>query len=372
MAGEHSRSENKLNETSFYESRLKSVHKLLNTCEADGVLFTSLENIRYLSGFTGSDGAVVVTGEKSFFLTDSRYWTQAEAEIKGSEIVRYRKKVDGIASLLSDLKLRKIGFESPSLTVALHRSLAEKLGSDVRLLPFEDEIKNLRAVKDPGELALLRKAIEIASGAFDHALAITREGVLEKDVAFEMEFFMKRNGAESLAFDTIVASGPRAALPHGKASDRRISRGDLILFDYGAKFQGYHSDQTCTVVCGSPSAEQKKIYQIVKDAHDRAVESVRPGMVIHEIDAAARDYIKECGYGDYFGHGLGHGAGLAVHEDPAMNAENNGIVQEGMVFTVEPGIYIPNWGGVRIEDMVRVTSTGAEILTRQPKELRIV
>jgi Xaa-Pro aminopeptidase len=372
MAGEHSRSENKLNETSFYESRLESVHKLLNAHEADGILFTSLENIRYLSGFTGSDGAVVVTSQKSFFLTDSRYWTQAEAEIKGSEIVHYRKKVEGIASLLSDLQLKRIGFESPALTVALHRSLAEKLGSDARLLPFEDEIKNLRAVKDPGELALLRKTIEIASGALDHALTITREGVLEKDVAFEMEFFMKRNGAESLAFDIIVASGPRAALPHGKASDKRISRGDLILFDYGAAFDGYHSDETCTVICGSPGAEQEKVYQIVKDAHDRAIESVRPGIPIHEVDAAARDYIKECGYGDYFGHGLGHGVGLAVHEDPPINAENKGIIQEGMVFTVEPGIYIPNWGGVRIEDMVRVTSNGAEVLTRQPKELREV
>jgi Xaa-Pro aminopeptidase len=372
MVSKHSRSENKLNEVSYCESRLKSVHKLLNACQADGLLFTSLENIRYLSGFTGSDGAVVVTAQKSFFLTDSRYWTQAEAEIKGSEIVHYRRKMEGIASLLSDLKLRNIGFESPTLTVSLHRSLVEKLGTDVRLLPFEDEIKNLRAVKDPGELAIMRKAIEIASGAFDHALTIAREGVLEKDVAFEMEFFMKRKGAESLAFDTIVASGPRAALPHGKASDKRISRGDLILFDYGAAFEGYHSDETCTVVCGFPAAEQKKVYQIVKDAHDRAVESVRPGMSIHEVDAAARDYIKECGYGDYFGHGLGHGVGLAIHEDPTINAENKGILQEGMVFTIEPGIYIPNWGGVRIEDMVRVTSKGAEVLTRQPKDLRIV
>ena len=273
---------------------------------------------------------------------------------------------------MSDLKLKSIGFESAALTIALHRSLTEKLGSDVRLLPLEDEIKNLRAAKDPGELTLMRKAIEIASGAFNHALTITREGVHERDVAFEMEFFMKRNGAESLAFDIIVASGPRAALPHGKAGDKRINRGDFILFDYGAKFQGYHSDETCTVVCGSPTAEQKKVYQIVKDAHDRAIESVRPGIPIHEVDGAARNYIKECGYGDYFGHGLGHGVGLAVHEDPPINGENKGVVQEGMVFTIEPGIYIPNWGGVRIEDMVRVTSKGVEVLTRLPKELREV
>jgi Xaa-Pro aminopeptidase len=370
MAVEYSRPEIKLNPNSYYPSRLKSVRDLFDSCEVDGMLFTSLENIRYLSGFTGSDGAVVVTGQKSFFLTDSRYWTQAEGEIEGCEIVHYQKKIDGVASLLSDLKLKTIGFESPALTMAVHRSLTEKLGNEVRLLPLEEEIKNLRAVKDPGELGLMRQAIEIASGALNHALTITRKGVLEKDVALEMEFFMKRNGAESLAFDIIVASGPRAALPHGKASDKRVNPGDLILFDYGAKFKGYHSDETCTVICGDPTAEQKKIYQIVKDAHDRAIASLRPGIPVHEVDAAARHYIKECGYGDYFGHGLGHGVGLAVHEDPAINGQNKGIVEEGMVFTIEPGIYIPDWGGVRIEDMVRVTSEGAEVLTQQPKDLR--
>jgi Xaa-Pro aminopeptidase len=370
MAGKYSRSENRLNGNSYYPSRLKSVRDLFGSCEVDGMLFNSLENIRYLSGFTGSDGAVVVTGQRSLFLTDSRYWAQAEGEIKGSEIVHYRKKLDGVASLLSDLNLKHIGFESPSLTVAFHRALKDKLGTEVGLVPLEDEIKNLRAPKDPGELDLMRKAIDIASGAFDHALTISREGVLERDIALEMEFFMKRNGAESLAFDIIVASGPRAALPHGKASNKRLNRGDLILFDYGAKFNGYHSDETCTVICGSPTAEQRKIYQVVKDAHDRAIETVRPGIAIHEVDRAARNYIKECGYGDYFGHGLGHGVGLAVHEDPPINGENKGVVQEGMVFTIEPGIYIPDWGGVRIEDMVRVTPKGAEVLTRQPKESR--
>jgi Xaa-Pro aminopeptidase len=184
----------------------------------------------------------------------------------------------------------------------------------------------------------------------------------------EMEFFMKRHGAQAISFDFIVASGKRSALPHGRASSKRIEKGDFILFDFGSRVEGYHSDETCTVILDKPSSEQKKIYQIVKEAHDSAIARVRPGIPIHEVDAAARDHIHSHGYGDYFGHGTGHGIGLAVHEDPVINKENNGILQEGMVFTVEPGIYLPDFGGVRIEDMVRVTPQGPEVLTYLSKE----
>jgi Xaa-Pro aminopeptidase len=338
----------------------------------DGILFTSLENIRYFCGFTGSDGALILGPTDSFFLTDSRYWTQADGEVRGSKIVHYKKKAEGISSLLLELGCKKVGFESAALTLSSHRALIERLGEQVKLLPLEEELKNLRAIKDPEELALIRKAIDIGSKSFQHAMEMAKEGVVERDIALEMEFFMKRGGAEVIGFDIIVASGTRSALPHGKASDKQIERGDLVLFDYGTRFQGYHSDETCTVACGPPSAEQKKIYQIVKDAHDKAIEAVRPGITFSEVDAVARDHIRNCGYGDYFGHGLGHGVGLAVHEDPAVNADNKGLVEEGMIFTIEPGIYIPERGGVRIEDMVRVTSNGAEILTKLPKELRVI
>ena len=219
---------------------------------------------------------------------------------------------------------------------------------------------------------MIRRAIEIASNSFSHVTERIREGVLEREVAFEMEFFMKQNEADGLAFDIIVASGKRSALPHGKAGMKRIETGDFILIDYGASFQGYHSDETCTVVLGSPSQEQKKIYQIVKEAHDKAFEIVRPGIPVQEVDKAARDHIRQSGYGDYFGHSTGHGVGLAVHEDPAVNSENQDLIQEGMVFTIEPGIYLPDWGGVRIEDMVLVTPQGAKSLTFLPKELRAV
>jgi Xaa-Pro aminopeptidase len=357
---------------SFYETRQKNSRKILDSCPLDGILVVSLENIRYLCGFTGSDGAFVITQKESFFLTDSRYWTQADEEVEGARIIHYKKKMEGIFSLLSDLKLGEIGFESAFLPFSAYQFLTERLANATRLVPLENDLKNLRAVKDPHELVLIRRAIDIASNAFSRAAEMLKEGVVEREVALEMESMMKRSGAEAIGFDIILASGKRSALPHGKASGKRIEKGDFILVDFGSGFQGYHSDQTRTVVCGSPSPEQQKIYEIVKEAHDKAIEKVRPGIPIGEVDGAARDTIRNHGYGEYFGHGTGHGIGLAVHEDPAVNSENKGLLQEGMVFTVEPGIYIPDWGGVRIEDMVLVTPHGVEVLTYLPGEMRVI
>jgi Xaa-Pro aminopeptidase len=237
---------------------------------------------------------------------------------------------------------------------------------------LEDEIKNIRAVKDLQELSLIREAIDLSTKSFLHMLERLKEGAIEREVALEMEFYMKKNGAEETGFDIIIASGKRSALPHGRASGKRIERGDFILVDFGLRVQGYHSDQTRTLVCGEPTSEQSRVYRIVKEAHDLAIETIRQGIPLCEIDRIARDHIKQQGYGDYFGHGLGHGIGLAVHEDPVVNGENKGLIQEGMVFTVEPGIYIPEWGGVRIEDMILVTPQGAEVLTYLPTDLKKV
>lgn len=336
----------------------------------DGVLLFGLENIRYLCGFTGSDGALFLTLKEAFFLADSRYWTQAEGEVCDSQIVRYKKKIDGIVSLLMDLNAKRVGFESASLPFSLYQSLFEKLGGQVELVPLEKELKNLRALKDESELSYIRSAIEIASGAFLYILELLKAGVEERKLGLEMEFFMKEHGAEATGFEIIVASGFRAALPHGRATEKRIEKGESVLIDFGSRFKGYHSDQTRTVFCESSSSEQRKIYEIVKNAHDRAIEKVRPGIPISEVDQAAREYIQSQGYGEYFGHGTGHGVGLAVHEDPVVNGENQDRLEEGMVFTIEPGIYIPGWGGVRIEDMIRVTSVGAEVLTYLPTELQ--
>ncbi len=355
---------------SIVKGRLKSVWKVIDSHGLDAVLFTSLENIRYLCGFTGSDGALVVTSTDSYFLTDSRYWTQADEEVKASQIVHYKKKLDEVVSLLSNLNLKRIGFEASALPFSLYQSLAEKLSPERTLVPLERELKNLRTVKNADELALLRKAIDIASRSFLHILDRIKEGAIEREIALEMELFMKQQGADGLAFDIIVASGGRSAMPHGKAGTKRIEMGDLILFDYGAIFEGYHSDETCTVMFGAPSPEQKKIYQIVREAHDKAIELVRPGLAIQDIDEAARGHIRQAGYGAHFGHGLGHGVGLAVHEDPGVNSENRDLIEEGMVFTIEPGIYVPGLGGVRIEDMVLVRSQSAEVLTYLSKDLR--
>ncbi len=357
---------------SFYAIRQSNSRTILDSRHLDAILFTSLENIRYLCGFTGSDGALVMTQKESFFLTDSRYWTQADEEVKGSRIIHYKKKMEGIFSLSSDLKLKEIGFESAFLPFSAYQFLTEKLADGARLFPLEDELKSLRAVKDAHELTLIRKAIDNSSNAFFRMTEMLKEGVVEQEAALEMESLMKRGGADALGFDIILASGKRSALPHGKASGKRIEKGDFILIDFGSGFQGYHSDQTRTVVCGSPSTEQQKIYQIVREAHDRAIEKVRPGIPIGQVDGAARDHIRNQGYGEYFGHGIGHGIGLAVHEDPAVNGENKGLLQEGMVFTIEPGIYIPDWGGVRIEDMVVVTPHGVKVLTYLPGDLRVI
>jgi len=346
------------------------LRKTLETHQLDGVLLLSLENIRYLSGFTGSDAVFLLTPKEAFFLTDSRYWTQAEEEVRDAQIVRYQKKIDGLVSLLLDLKSKRVGFESSFLPFSLYQTLLEKLEGRIEFVPLEKELKNLRAFKDETELSLIRSAIGIASEAFLHLLKLIKEGVEERALSLEMEFFMKRRGAEATGFDIIVASGPRSALPHGRASDKRIEKGDFVLIDFGSRFKGYHSDQTRTLFCHSSTSEQRKIYDIVKEAHDRAIAKIRPGIPISEVDRVARESIQTQGYGEYFGHGTGHGIGLAVHEDPVVNGENQDLLQEGMVFTVEPGIYLPGWGGVRIEDMVRVTPEGAEVLTYLSTELQ--
>lgn len=346
------------------------MREILDSNRLEGILFTNLENIRHLCGFTGSDGALLLAREEAFFLTDSRYWTQAEEEVRYSGIVHYKKKLDGIVSLLSDLKWKRVGVEGPSFPLSSYQHLTKKLGDEMEFISLEDEIKNIRAVKDSQELSLLRAAIDLSTKSFLHVMEMLKEGVVEREIAFEMEFFLKKNGAEATGFDIIIASGKRSALPHGRASDKKIEEGDFVLIDFGVRFQGYHSDQTRTLICGTPTPEQKKIHRIVKEAHDMAIDAIRPGLPICEIDRAARDHIQHQGYGEYFGHGLGHGIGLAVHEDPVVNGENKGLLQEGMVFTVEPGVYIPQWGGVRIEDMVLVTSRGAEVLTYLPTEIK--
>jgi len=345
------------------------LERLMRENRLDGVLFWGLENVRYLCGFTGSDGVLMVTAEERVFLSDSRYEEQARGELEGAEFRRYRRKIEGVARLLRSLSARRLGFESSAISYENYRSLKEKLPK-VTFFPLGREIQRLRACKRPDEIAKIRGAIQIASRAFEETMGRFRPGSKERSAADHLEWRMRRGGGEEFSFPTIVASGARAALPHGRASEKKMQKGETVVVDFGVRFQGYHSDETQTLILGRPDHEQRRIYDIVRKAQERALRAVRPGVSVRQIDRAARRVIDQAGYGRCFGHGTGHGVGLAVHEEPSISPRGQGIVEEGMVFTIEPGIYIPGRVGVRLEDMVRVTSRGCERLTHLSKELK--
>jgi Xaa-Pro aminopeptidase len=343
--------------------------KLMQRRNLDAILFWGMENIRYLSGFSGSDGALIYAPEARIFLSDSRYAEQAKNEVKNSTFLQYRQKLPGISEALRSLRCRNIGFEASALHFESYRILKERL-SRVSFVPLSSDLAGLRAIKDPGETEKVKRAVQIASASFNKTLGKVKAGAEEKKIAESLECEFRKRGGEKPAFDTIVASGFRAALPHGSASPKRLQAGETVVIDFGTRFQGYHSDETKTLVLGKPDSKTKKIYEIVRRAQSKAIQAIRPGVSGRAIDAAAREVIQKAGFGKYFGHGTGHGVGLAVHEDPAISPYGKRVVEEGMVFTVEPGIYVPGWGGVRLEDMVRVTARGCELLTYLPKVIK--
>ncbi len=354
------------------QERAHRVHKLLDEADLEGFLFLDRTNLRYLSGFTGSAGALLVTRKGATFLTDARYTTQARQEVQAQNICEYRVQLDGILAQVDQLGLQRIGFEADSLPYAMVERLREKSPSGCQWLPEAERLRSLRWSKDRNELSALEHAACISAEAFEEVLPMIRPGVVEREVALELEFAMRRLGAEEKSFDTIVASGRRGALPHGVASDKAIASGDLVTIDFGARWNGYHSDETVTVAVGPVSTKLRQIFDIVLEAHDRAMDAIRPGVPLRDIDDIARSYIREHGYGDCFGHSLGHGVGLEVHEHPVVSAQTEVLAEEGMVITIEPGIYIPDLGGVRIEDMVYVTADGHRRITRLPKEFRLL
>lgn len=351
------------------EDRAPRARQLLEKCRLDAFVFLNPVSIRYLCGFTGTDGALVITGEQDCFQTDSRYTTQARQQVAADQIREYSVKIDGVLSFLREQGVRKVGFEAETLPFALARKLQEK-GADLTWIPVGEEVLSLRGAKDPAEIDALLEAARISAEAFEEILPLVRPGAVEREIALALEFAMKRRGGEEKAFDFIVASGFRGALPHGVASEKRIAAGELVTFDFGTRYAGYHSDETVTVAVGEVSPRLREIFETVLRAHDLAIEQVRPGMALKDIDATARRHIDEGGYGKYFGHGLGHGVGLEVHEYPTVSPRSDAVAEEGMVITIEPGIYIPEVGGVRIEDMVEVTAEGCRLLTRIPKSFR--
>ncbi len=328
-------------------------------------------NLRYLSGFSGSEGALLLTPEGGRFVCDSRYTVQAGKEITDLQVVENSQRQEGIADLVRQAGAVRLGFEAAHTTVSQHQGLAARLPG-VSLVALGPELDTIRNCKDADELEQLAQVAALGSAAFDALLPQIYPGMRESELALQLEFEMRRSGADGRGFDFIVASGVRGAMPHGRASDKPIQSGELVTIDFGAVRGGYHSDETVTVAIGSISDRQRRIYETVQEAHDLAIAATRPGISCRELDAVARDHIRKQGYADYFGHGLGHGIGLEVHEKPVISPRSEAMVEEGMVFTIEPGIYIPGVGGVRIEDTVAVTSDGCRLLTRVSKQLKII
>ncbi len=343
------------------KERLDALRGALAEEGIDAMLITRPENRFYLSGFTGSAGSLVVSPDRAWLLTDFRYVEQAEGEAPAFEIVKVKGPYPpAIGELCERFGLKRLGFEADIMTYSDYRAYSDALPGE--LVPLKGVVERLRLVKDPAELAWIRRACEIVVEAWKRCLPALRAGVREVDFALELEFTMRRLGASGLSFDTIVASGPRSALPHGTASDRVMEEGDFVTVDTGCVFRGYCSDMTRTVVLGKPSAEQRRIYETVLRAQEAALAMVGPDRPAREVDLAARRVIEEAGYGDRFGHRTGHGVGIAVHEGPAVYHEADDVLRPGMVITVEPGIYVPGLGGVRIEDTVVVTEEGYENL----------
>ncbi|MEW6599383.1 MAG: Xaa-Pro peptidase family protein [Nitrospirota bacterium] len=347
------------------------LRKLLQQQKVDGFLVTDLANLRYLTGFTGSSGFAVITSGSAVFVTDFRYQEQVRDEIRGWSIrIEHTERSEEIKKICEVLKIRMLGFEDHNITYGFYRKL---LKNNIALKPLTNIVESLRIIKTPKELLSIKTAVRRAESAFRKMLPSIKKGVTERQLALKLEELLKLEGCKKLPFEVIVASGFRSALPHAKPTDRIIKKGDLIIFDWGGECDGYFSDMTRTILIKGPDiSRQRKLYYEVLDAQKKAIAAVRPGIKASEVDAGARDHIKQAGYDDFFGHGTGHGVGLAVHEKPVVSWRSTDTVEKDMIFTIEPGIYLPEFGGVRIEDMIAVRKDGAEVITSLPKKLKII
>jgi Xaa-Pro aminopeptidase len=324
-----------------------------------------------MSGFTGSAGALIITSSRALLVTDFRYIEQAAAQASEFEVIKQGAVLtDSLRQALEEVGVRRLAFEKEFVSYGDYERYRDKLGAE--LVPMDGAVEKLRLVKDSGEIEAIRRAAAIGDKAFRHILDFLRPGLREDEVSLELEFQMRRLGATGLAFDIIVASGPRSSLPHGRASERVIQPGDFVKMDFGCVVDGYCSDMTRTVVMGEPSEKQREIYDIVLEAQVTSLKAIRPGLTGREVDEVARKVIADRGYGDHFGHGLGHGVGRMVHEGPRLSVLGEDPLVPGNVVTIEPGIYLPGWGGVRIEDLVVVTEVGVDVLTGSPKDLIIL
>jgi len=354
-----------------FANRLQQIRETLSAQGWDALLVSQPENRRYLSGFTGSAGYLLITPTASLLLTDSRYIEQAGRQSPTFEVVQVNGEFHShLPGLTADHGLKTVAFESAHVTVAEFAKW-HAAAPEVNWVSTERVVENRRMVKDDDELAAIRQAVHLTDEAFAHVTSLLRPGAPESAIAWEIECYMRTHGAEKVAFELIVASGPNAAMPHATASERAIRAGEPVVLDIGAVVAGYHSDMTRTVSVGRTPKRLAKIHEIVLLAQQVAEAILQPGMTGREADQVAREVIGAAGFGPNFGHSLGHGVGLAIHEGPRLSRLSDDVLQPGMAVTVEPGIYLPGWGGVRIEDLVVITSDGCEVLTQSRRDLRL-
>ena len=349
--------------------RLKRLREQMVERELDGMLITNSLNRRYLSGFSGTAGWLLATAERSMLAVDFRYYERAEREAPEWEQARVTGTYqDTLVEMVAEGKVGRLGIESDHVTVSLFQEMQEKL-PEVTLVPVKELVLPMRAVKDAVEIETIRAAVACADGAFAHLCQVIRPGMMEREVSWELESHMRQHGASSTSFATIVGSGPNGAMPHATASERVIGEGESIVIDFGAVVDGYCSDITRTICLGRADDRYLQVWDLVLQAQRATEEQVRPGMTGQQADAIARDTFAKAGYTDEFGHGLGHGVGLEIHEFPRVGRlSDKDVLEPGMVFTVEPGLYFMGWGGVRIEDIVVMHEDGAEVLTQAAKE----
>ncbi|MBA7618086.1 Aminopeptidase YpdF [subsurface metagenome] len=352
-------------------SRLQKLRQKLAEKEVDAILISQPENRYYLSGFAGSSGFLLITPQKAILATDFRYIEQARTQAPDYEVFRITNDIaDWFPKLVAELGLRKPGFEAGHITFAIYRQLSDMLKEQpprIKLTPLDGLVESLRVVKEPEEIELITRAAAISDKAFAYIEGVIRAGTSEKEVAWEIEKFLRENGSQSVPFGIIVASGPNSALPHAKPSQRTIQSGEPIVIDIGARFDGYASDLTRTICLGTPDDTFKKVYDIVLGAQLAALAIIKEGMSGEQADSFARKVVEEAGYAEAFGHALGHGVGLAPHESPRLGPGSTEALVSGMVFTVEPGIYLPGWGGVRIEDLAVMENGKAKVISKARK-----
>lgn len=354
----------------FLNRRTSAVREKFCNRLIDGILFNDISNIRYLTGFTGSEGVLLLSAADARLLVDGRYITQAGAEVQGISIIQCANKMNGIERAAKELGLTKIGFETACMTVEMHQALTQML-PQTKFVALPDELRMLRACKDENEIDLMKKAAAIASGALVSLARDLKPGWTEQETALHLEMTARRSGAEHVAFETIVASGENAALPHASPSQRKIRQGDFVVVDFGVKYGGYCSDETCTFAIGELTRDQKNAYRCTLQAHDAAIAFISAGRVAADVDALVRRVLG-AEYSRYFVHATGHGVGLEVHESPRLAPNSQDVLKAGMVVTVEPGLYYPGLWGIRIEDSVLVGENSCEIITKMNKELIII